>query len=660
MPPPPPKHCFGRDELIETVIGFAENLKPVAFIGAGGIGKTSIALTVLHHDRIKRRFGENRRFIHCDQFPASRAHFLSRLSKVIGAGVENPEDVMALRPFLSSKEMILILDSAESVLDPQGTNAREIYSIVDELSQFKTISLLITSRVTAVPRHCERPELPTVLSMGAARDFFNRTHGNRLSNTVDDLLQRLDFHMPSITLLATTAFHNAWDYDRLAKYWNTQRAQVLHTDHNENLATTIELSLSSPAFHELGPNARNLLEIVAFFPHGIGEINLDWLFPSIPNRVDIFDKFCVLSLAYRRTGFVTMLAPVRDYLRPKDPQTSPLLYATVKCYLNRLSVDVDPGKPGFEGARWIVSEDVNIEHLLYVFTDRDGVWDVCCNFMRHLYWHKPRETILRSRIDALPEDHCSKPRCLYELAQLFGRIRNYPDQIQLLNHVLELERRSGNDLQVVQTLQHLSDVHRLLGLRGAGVRQVEEALEIIERIGDAEGRSRCLKQLALVLFEDKQLDPSDDAASRAIDLVEEKDQGFLACQLHQVLGKIRHSKGETTKAIHHFETALGIASPPNWHEELFWIHHSLAELFGSEDKFDEANSHINQAKSHAIDDTYRLGRAMDMQANLWCLQPRLEDAKSEASRALKMYELCGAVDDARVCRDLLQLVERAM
>ena len=398
-PPPAPRVCFGREELVEKVVRFAENLEPIALVGAGGIGKTSIALTVLHDNRIRERFGDCRRFIRCDQFPSSRAHFLARLSKVIGAGVENPEDLAPLRPLLSSTEMLIVLDNAESILDPQGPNSQEIYTVVDELCQFKTICLCITSRITTVPRYCKRPRIPT-LSMEAACEIFYRIYGDdERSCIVDDLLQRLDFHALSITLLATTASENMWDHDRLAEEWGKHRAQALRTDHNESLAATIELSLSSPTFRKLGLNTCDLLRVVSFFPQGVDEKNLEWLFPTISDGKNIFDKFCVLSLAYRSNGFVTMLALVRDYLCSQDPKSSPLLCATKDCYFAWLSVHFTPNKPGFGETWWIVLEDVNIEHLLDVFTSIDAgapdVWDACVSFMSHLYLYKPQQTVLR-------------------------------------------------------------------------------------------------------------------------------------------------------------------------------------------------------------------------------------------------------------------------
>ena len=663
-PPPAPRACFGRGELIEKIVGLAENLTPIALTGVGGIGKTSIALTVLHHDSVKQRFGDNRRFIRCDQFTASCAHFLSRLSEVIGAGIENPKNLASLRPFLSSKEILIVLDNAESVLDPQGMDAREIYAVVEELSQLDNICLCITSRISTIPSDCETINIPT-LSIEAACDTFYRIYKNgEQSNLVDSILGELDFHPLSITLLATVAHHNKWGINRLDREWKTRRTGVLQTEHNKSLAATIELSLTSPLFQELGPDARAFLGVVAFFPQGVDEKNLSWLFPTISNGPNILDKFCILSLTHRSNGFVTMLAPLRDYLSPKDPKSSPLLCATREHYFTRMSANIYPDEPNFGDTRWITSEDVNIEHLLDAFTtideNSDSVWRACTCFIQHLVWHKSRLIILGPKIEGLPDDHHSKPTCLFELSRLFYSVGNYAECKRLLTHALKLEKEQGNVHQVTRILRDLSDVNRLMSLHKEGIEQAKEALEILEQLGDTVEQARCLKDLASLLRSDKQLDAAEEAASRAIGLIPEKCNQYLFCESHRILGDIYRSKGETDKAIHHFEVALGTASTLNWHDVLFWVQCSLVGLFQDEGKFDDANAHVQRAKLHTVNSPYHLGRAMELQAVVWYEQCRFEEARSELLSATDIYKKLGDARGLERCRELLKDIQKGL
>ena len=283
----------------------------MALIGTGGIGKTSVILTVLHNRDIKERFGDNRWFIRCDQFPPFHAHFLQKLSEVTGAGVENPEALSPLRRYLSSKEMIIVLDNAESILGLPETSAQEIHSIVDELSQFSNICLVITSRLSnAFPTHCEVIEIPT-LSTEAGHDTFYRIYrlGERCGE-ISEILTELDFHPLSVTLLATVAQQNRWNIKRLTTEWENQRTDVLRTRNLGSLAAMVELSLASPMFQELGLDARGLLEVVAFFSQGVKEDNIGGLFPTISDGPSTFDTFYNLSLTHRGNGFITMLAPL--------------------------------------------------------------------------------------------------------------------------------------------------------------------------------------------------------------------------------------------------------------------------------------------------------------------------------------------------------------
>ena len=102
-------------------------------------------------------------------------------------------------------------------------------------------------------------------------------------------------------------------------------------------------------------------------------------------------------------------------------------------------------------------------------------------------------------------------------------------------------------------------------------------------------------------------------------------------------------------------TAINIASSIKSDNNLFWNHLDLANVLLDQDELDEADPHIEQAKSYAVDDAYDMGRAMETQAKIWAQQRRLEDAKFEVSRAPENFERLGAANlDAERCRGLLQ------
>ena len=68
MQNPAPAIFHGRQEYTEHAVGMLVNESAVflAVLGPGGIGKTSIALTILHVGDVKAKFRDHLRFVPCE------------------------------------------------------------------------------------------------------------------------------------------------------------------------------------------------------------------------------------------------------------------------------------------------------------------------------------------------------------------------------------------------------------------------------------------------------------------------------------------------------------------------------------------------------------------------------------------------------------------
>lgn len=180
-------------------------------------------------------------------------------------------------------------------------------------------------------------------------------------------------------------------------------------------------------------------------------------------------------------------------------------------------------------------------------------------------------------------------------------------------------------------------------------------LKISKQFYHKGGQAMSLESLAWLLYSDKQLDAAEKTASKVIDLLGDDNQ-LQAAKSHCLLGHISHSKGETEKAVTHYKTALRI-SPPNWDAQLSWTHHLLVRLYLDQGRFSDAHTHIEHAKSYAINNKYPLGWTTYTQAKIWYGESILGGAKSGALDAATMFEELGAVGMLENCRKLLCDIE---
>ena len=310
-PPPlpqPPANVFVRDAIIDDLLGFVERFASLTLFGAGGIGKSTIALTLLHHVRIVAKFGEYRHFVRCDGLVDSPDGFLGRLSHAIGAsGVTQLWSHLTLSP-----PRLLVLDGVDFILDPLAPGATEVAAAIEEFGRYHNICILATSRMDVkIPdfRHVEVPSL----SMDSARDTFHSCCGLGRSPAVENLLAEFDFHPLSIDLLASAARENNWDERKLLKAWDGGKTSILKASGRQSLEDNIESILLTPTIQVLGITARKTLESIALFPEEVKESKLECTFPKVRGVGEAVDALCKFSLLYRQDGFVKMLSPFRFY-----------------------------------------------------------------------------------------------------------------------------------------------------------------------------------------------------------------------------------------------------------------------------------------------------------------------------------------------------------
>ncbi|KAJ7759609.1 hypothetical protein B0H16DRAFT_1313229 [Mycena metata] len=338
MLPSEPKIFHGRDlELADILRAFEQGSPRIAILGAGGIGKTSLARVALHHSQVVGRYGQHRVFVACDTAPTK-----IELAALIGAhlGLKSGRDLtrLLIRHFSNGPPALLILDNLETVWDPT-TSRGEVEEFMSLLTDIKHLALIITMRGAERPAKVPwtRPFLPQLLplSQAAARQtLLDITDDVHEKEDLDNILSLTDNSPLAINLIAHLV--QSEGCLMVLSRWKEEKTAIISEgyDRKSNLDISISMSLSSSRIISV-PRSRDLLSLISMLPDGLADVELRQANIPIDHLLHCKTALLRTSLAYEDQGRLKSLVPIREYFQKFHPP-SPQLLRPLRLYFQEL------------------------------------------------------------------------------------------------------------------------------------------------------------------------------------------------------------------------------------------------------------------------------------------------------------------------------------
>ncbi|KAJ7894402.1 hypothetical protein B0H14DRAFT_2559185 [Mycena olivaceomarginata] len=349
MLPSEPKIFHGRESELSDILHLFNTVIPrIAILGAGGMGKTSLARAVLHHPDIMARYIQNRFFIACNSATTG-----IELANLIGShlGLKPGKNLTqaVLQYFTNNPPSLLILDELETLWEPASSRAN-IEELLSLLTGVEDLSLMITIRGAERPARVlwTRPFLKALqpLDQEAARlTFADIADSGHNLEEVDQILS-LTGNMPlAISLLAHLV--DTEGCSSVLSRWENEKTSLISEgfDKRSNLDMSISLSLSSPRIQSI-PHSQELLSLLAMLPDGLTDVDL----------IQANDEHKRLKV----------LMPIREYLQQHQPPGDHLVQSLFKYFQEMLKFYMDYGgtQSSSSTVPQLKSNHTNIQNVL--------------------------------------------------------------------------------------------------------------------------------------------------------------------------------------------------------------------------------------------------------------------------------------------------------
>ncbi|KAJ7906640.1 hypothetical protein B0H13DRAFT_1461119, partial [Mycena leptocephala] len=332
--PSKPKIFHGRDsELSDILQLFCQGTSRIALLGAGGMGKSSLARVVIHHTEITQRYNRQQFFIACDA-AATQVELAGLIGALVGLKPGRDLTGPVIQYFSSSSDSLLILDNLETLWEPVESRGK-IEEFLSLLTGVDHLALVITMRGAERPAKVAwtHPFLPLLkpLEKAAARQTFidiaDNTHDPK---EVDKVLSLTDIMPLAISLIAHLVDSEGCPH--VLSHWEEEKTSLISDgyDRTSNLDLSISLSLSSSRLNTF-PHSKDLLSLLSMLPDGLSDVEL------VQNKLPLHDILgCKAALIRTSLAYsdghkrLKVLVPIREYMQKIQPPGDHLIRPLLK------------------------------------------------------------------------------------------------------------------------------------------------------------------------------------------------------------------------------------------------------------------------------------------------------------------------------------------
>ncbi|KAG8959503.1 hypothetical protein FRC03_007898 [Tulasnella sp. 419] len=627
---PPEPTVFGRDEYIETAIVhlLSDDSALLVVLGPGGIGKTSVAVKVIHDRRVLERFGECRHWVSCEEATSPNL-LIELLARSLNINLSSSNDRMKdVIRYLESCPCrhIFLLDNFEIPWDLKGQQSN-IADILVQLAAIPTVSLLLTMRGDEYPvvdrlRWSRLPSLNR-LTLAAARDTFLEISPSAIDDPeLDTLMEEIDCLPLAITLMARLSEEGESPTELLSQ-WRKESTRLLDRpggDRRNSIEVSIQLSLQSPSVAG-DVDALPLLSILATLPGGASRHSLPELCPSIPSITVSLRSLRRVSLIYDNTNKDTIhvLSPIRSYMQLHHPPKHKALNDLRKAYyVLAAKADINSKQSDFlKALPEIREEEVNMEAILlgalneeHQSKDKEEVIKASLDFSQYLFWTYLRSDIIESAEGvARSLKSPQHANCLWLLSEFHRMHGSYGPAISVLEEARQQFIVIGSDYGIAQCLWSLGNIRRMQEQYSSACSLFEEAKRVYKEIGFRPGVANSLWSIANVHWWQDKYDLALSVVEEARAIYVEEDNCHGANNCLWSMGNIYKVKGQTELAYSMLEEAMAVYRRLGDRIGVANCQCSLGGILRIQEKYERAHIMLEEAKTTYQELGYQLGLA---------------------------------------------------